>query len=157
MGTMNTLSLGNSAAAGRMVAHPVHSRLKPRTGCRMQKSDYFFLAAFFFAGFAFVAFFFVAILGLLNGPFGWRPLASSSPSSSSHPRCENDSTNLSYTILRGECTCSLEPIVDSLSDSDARNRRHGDRLMTLIERAQHGEEIRRGLFEVAANRKVERR
>lgn len=79
MGTMNTLSLGNSATAGRMVAHPVLSRLKPRTGCRMQKSDYFFFAAFFFAGFAFVAFFFVAILGLLNGPFGWRPLASSHP------------------------------------------------------------------------------
>ena len=45
------------------------------------KSDvyYFFFAAFFFAGFAFVAFFFVALLGLLNGPSGWRPLASSHP------------------------------------------------------------------------------
>jgi hypothetical protein len=123
------------------------------------KSDvyYFFFAAFFLAGFAFVAFFFVAILGLLNGPFGWRPLASGSPRSSSRPRYENDSTNPSYTILRGECTCSLEAIVDSLSESGARNRRHGDRLVTLIERSQHGEEIRRGLFEVTANRKVERR
>lgn len=128
------------------------SRLKPRTGCRKTKIDYFF----FFAAFFVFAFFFVAILSLLDGPTDAHPLASSHPNESRR-LLGNDSTNLSYTIFSLACTCSFESVVDSLPESDVGNRRHGDRGVSRIERSQHREEIRRRLFEVAANRKVERR
>lgn len=145
-----------------MVAHPVRSRLRPRTGCRTQRGSdyYFFFAAFFFAGFlaaAFVAFFFVAILSLLNGPFGWRPLASNTPIIVARPRTKTIRRICSYTIFLRECSTSFEAINDSFSDSLHRNRRHRDRVVLLIERAQHREEVGGRLLHVAANRKVERR
>jgi hypothetical protein len=152
---------GNSAAVARVVAHPVRSRLKPRTGCRTRRDSdyYFFFAAFFFAGFfaaAFDAFFFMAILSLLKWSLGWRP-SGQHTHFVARPRTKTIRRISSYTILSRECSTSFEAINDSLSDSSDRNRRHGDRVVSRVERAQHREEVRRRLLDVAANRKVERR
>ena len=154
MGTRNATLVSGNSAAWEQGGRPARfaSRLKPRTGCRKTKIDYFF----FFAAFFVFAFFFVASSVSLMVPSGGHPLASSHPFMLSG-LLGSDSTNPSYTRFSLPCTRSVEAIVDCLPDSDTRNRRHGDRRVSRIEPAQHREEIRRGLFEVTPNRKVERR
>src|SRR5262249_5209112 len=134
MGTRNATLVSGNSAAWEQGGRPTRcaSRLKPRTGCRKTKTAYYF---FFFAVFlaADFAFFFVAISVSLMVPSGGCPLAGLHPFMSS---CllRSDSTNPSYTIFSLACTRSVEAIVDSLPDSDTRNRRHGDRRVSLIER-----------------------